>query len=768
MKARIIKLIESNATTLICLLTLMAVGLSIGIGNLEQEYSQKSWFKDGDPLVTQYEKFKDEYGSDTSLMIVLAFKDNVFLERNLKRIYQITDDLWEIPHFLRIDSLTNYSQTWGEGDEINISPLIRNPSEEPWDEKYLNNKMVSSKDIKQIQNYLISEDQKTVVIYAFLQNRVGQESMTAKNAIKNINNIIIPKYKGSDLNIMITGAASIGHAFEKESLNDLLLILPIALCVLFAILFMFLRNLVATIISLGMIAITLLSVLGLQGWLDIKMGLITGMCPLIIIAICVADLVHIFSKYLEAYQAGSKTPLRDSLNKNIFPTFLTSVTTIIGFLSFLPAKLYPIADMGIVAASGIALAWIYSIFLICPLIHLIPIEPKFMKSREFNFINFNFVHKIVTTRAKSVVLFFGSLTALAIYLSSQNVIDSNMQNYFVKSTDFRVATDFVEKEIGGTNSVELILKSNSSDGVKDPTFLKNVDQLIKNIYKIPDVTKVNSLLSPLKEVHQVLNGGKESEYKIANNSSEIAQELFFLEISLPPEKSINSLSSTDKKDLRVSVLWHKSSSVDVAHGSKQIMALVEQQGLKGHITGLTPLILGLDKYIVTSFVESMLIASFCITIFMMIVFKSVFIGLLSLIPNIIVPTFGAAILYLFGRTLDASSVLIFSICLGIAIDDTIYFLTNFQKAIEEKLSIEDAIQKVLSQAGKTLSYTTFILICVFGLFSIGSFVPNQNFAIATTVVMGSALILDLTFLPSIIVILNKSRFTPKRFLVKIS
>ena len=370
---------------------------------------------------------------------------------------------------------------------------------------------------------------------------------------------------------------------------------------------------------------------------------------------------------------------------------------------------------------------------------------------------------MITTKAIYIVLFFSGLTGLSIYLSTQNVIDSNMQNYFTKSTDFRKATDYIKKEIGGTNNVEIVLKSNHPDGIKSPAFLKQADELIKDVYQISGVTKINSLITPLKEVHQVLNGGKKEQYKLASTTDQLAQELFFLEISLPPEKSINSLSSTDKKDLRISVIWHRASSIEVAKGVDQIKSLIGRHRLDGHITGLTPLILGLDEYIVTSFFESMLLASFFITIFMMIVFRSAFVGMLSLIPNLIVPSFGAAMLYLSGRAFDASSVLIFSICLGIAIDDTIYFLTNFQKALEEKLSIDDAIHKVLTQAGKTLSYTTFILISVFGLFSIGSFVPNQNFAIATTVVLATALILDMTFLPSLIILADRSSIIPKNY-----
>ncbi len=134
---------------------------------------------------------------------------------------------------------------------------------------------------------------------------------------------------------------------------------------------------------------------------------------------------------------------------------------------------------------------------------------------------------------------------------------------------------------------------------------------------------------------------------------------------------------------------------------------------------------------------------------------------LPIIPNIIVPSFGAAVLYLSGRPFDTSSVLIFSICLGIAIDDTIYFLTNLKNEMRSK-NLEDAIGSVLEHAGKTLSYTTFILVFVFGLFYAGSFIPNQSFAIATSIILSTALFLDLTFLPSLIILINKTSLGKKK------
>lgn len=763
MKKKIIYLVHQYPKALILFMTSIAFFSTIGIKNLEINYDQKSWFRDTDKLLKDYENFKTEYGSDTSLILLLSFRDNVFKEENLARIQKVTEELWKVPNIVRVDSLTNFSHAYGENDEINIENFIANPNDFKWTDEYINDRKTKATTIDGIQGFLMAKDQKSVAIYNILKVVEGSEGKVSREVIRKIESDIIEKYNGDGLDIMITGAGSVGEAFKRETLNDMQLIIPIAFIALFFILILVLKNLFATCLSLGLIAITVGSTLGIQGWLGIKVGLVTAMCPIIIMAICIVDLIHIFSSYLnDPTTDNRRNILAQTLQRNITPTFLTTATTTIGFLSFLTAELVPIASMGIIASIGIILAWMFTIFLICPLLRIIPLEKKFLKQTDIKMINLSRVRSFIVEKPLAVVLGFGSLTIVTMSLSFNNIIDSNIQNYFSKDTKIRKATSFFEEHIGGANSIEVIVQSNEAEGIKNPKFLAQVDNYISDLEKLKGVTKVNSLLSSLKQVHQVMNGGDKTKYSIAQTREEIAQELFFLELSLPPTKSITKQFSTDKQDIRLSIFWDKSSSTQIAKGRAEIMQLMESHGLKGHVTGLVPLISGLDGYIVKSFIESMLIATFSISIFMMIVFRSFFYGFLCIIPNVVVPSFGASALYLIGRPFDAGSVLIFSICLGIAIDDTIYLLTNFKRQTKKGLDIEAALTHVLKHSGKTLFYTTMILVSVFSLFSLGSFVPNQNFAIATSVILSSALILDLMLLPAIIMLFSKNEYLSRK------
>jgi predicted RND superfamily exporter protein len=355
------------------------------------------------------------------------------------------------------------------------------------------------------------------------------------------------------------------------------------------------------------------------------------------------------------------------------------------------------------------------------------------------------------------------MTIAAVFLSQKNTIDTNVQNYFNKTTDLRKANEFFVKEIGGVNAIEMIIDSEEADGILGLNFMTRLDSFLSRVRKLEGVTKVHSVLGQIKEVNRVMSGGDEKYFTVPSSREKAAQELFFLDMSLPPSKSIYRSISSDRSKVRVTVFWTRTSSLSIVDGRSKIEQLFLNHQLKGHVTGGVPLNAALDGYIITSFVKSMSVAIILISILMMVVFKSVWFGLFSMIPNIIVPSFGAAILYIIGRQFDAASILIFSICLGIAIDDTIYFLTNLKRSMDEKLTIEATVGRVLEQAGATLSYTTIILVSVFGLFYLGSFVPNENFAIATTVILTSALALDLVFLPALILFIENSKFIPFSF-----
>lgn len=757
----ILKAIEKFPKFLISTTALMAVFLGSGISKIEKQYDQKAWFRQGDKAIEEFDAFTKKYGSDTYLIVLLDFNESVFTKQNLKLVFDMTKDLGLLKNVIQTKSITNTPIANSKYEEIITTPFIEHYESTNWSNSYLEEKSNSFNQYEQLRDFYISPDKKSVAIYANIKAKPGHEVEMAKNVIEDFNQTILKKYKRPNVKIALTGSAAVGDAFEKESISDFSIILPLAFVCLSAILLLWFKSVSATLFSLLTILLTLVATIGIQGHLQIKLDLLTGMAPLIVVAICLSDIIH----FVSYYQNQKENALAKSIKKNIFPTGLTTITTAFGFISFLTADLFPIAQMGLICSIGVVLAWLYCVFFLLPLIKLNPIRKKNQSNSPMDGER---VTSVLYKHSVKITIVTITTSIVFILLAMQNRPNSNIQTYFSKKTEFRSAIEQFNEKIGGTNTVDIVLKTEHANGIKSPDFLIRVDEFQKDLKKLNGVTKTNSILSNIKEFYRLLDTADSKKNNIPSNKELIAQILLFIELDRTPENSLFKEISHDYKELRVSLFWKRSSSIEIQKGRKEIQTLLDKHNLTGNITGSLPLIAKLDKYIITSFISSMVLVMIITFIFMTIVFRSFTYGILSLIPNILAPSFGAATIYLTGRPFDVGCVLIFSISMGIAIDDTIFFLTNLKQAQKKKLSLYHCITETLSQSGKTLSMTTLLLVSIFSLFGLGSFTPNKNFALAICTTLIAALIIDLFFLPAMLFTLEKVKLSYQTVKLKVT
>ena len=206
--------------------------------------------------------------------------------------------------------------------------------------------------------------------------------------------------------------------------------------------------------------------------------------------------------------------------------------------------------------------------------------------------------------------------------------------------------------------------------------------------------------------------------------------------------------------IRMTVLHTLHDSVRVLDAADQIKAKGRELGLEISITGKQVLYQALNPYVVSTFIVSISLAVLFVSIILMVGFRSVKLGLLAMVPNAIPLLFGSAFIYSLGNDLDMGTVIVFSVCLGIAVDDTIHFLENYRVFRKEGYNSEQAISRVMTFTVPALTTTTMILIVGFGIFVLASFVPNINFGVYSSLMLGIALLADITFLPALLTYLK--------------
>ncbi|MEC9466876.1 MAG: MMPL family transporter, partial [Myxococcota bacterium] len=423
-----------------------------------------------------------------------------------------------------------------------------------------------------------------------------------------------------------------------------------------------------------------------------------------------------------------------------------------GFFSFGTAHLKSLAGLGILAGCGVLLAWFVSYFILGPLLFLLPSRikpaPKDNMDARINLAR-PFVAKI-TRHRKPIILVFSFLTVGAALLTVNNDVNSDPYQYFAQGVPLRDANDFITNEVGGARGLEIVVRAGKEDGVKDPAFLEQVETFQTWLETRPEVTRTLSVVDILKATHRSLNGGDQAFYTLPKSRDMIGQELFLYTMSLPQGMDINDRITLKNDAIRVTVLWTLSDSKRWMDEAALVAQHAQEQGLDVTITGKGNIYQSMNPYVVDSFVRSISVALVLISILLVFVFGSFKMGMVALLPNCIPLLFGGAVFWLLGKSIDIGSVLVMSVCLGIAVDDTIHILSNYNRLIRDGLSPQEATAQVLAHTSPALIFTTIILVLGFGTLAFATFVPNIYFGIMTATILSLALFTDLTFLLAVL------------------
>ncbi|MDC1175496.1 MMPL family transporter, partial [Bacteriovoracaceae bacterium] len=353
-----------------------------GLGSFQEKYDVRIWFRDSDPLIQRLDEFEKKFGNDESLIVALKNEDGLFNPKSLSLIYNLTEELWQIPQVLRVETLANYNYSYAEDDDIIIEPFI---DSDKLSIVEANQKKEIALKHEVMPGYLVSKDGKSAMLFARLVTTVN-DSPNYEVIITKIREIL-EKYKDDELEFHVVGEAAVNDAFREVANNDGAKILPFLFLLIVVYLLFIFRSFAIMSLPLVITMFTVGMSLGLCFYIGFYFNNILSILPAILISISIADSVHILVTYFQFKGEGidNKKAAYDSIHKNFIPTLMTSVSTMIGFLGLTMTELMPIRQLGILAGFGCFMAWIVSIFFMGPLLSLIDFKtPKhfMIKTKE--------------------------------------------------------------------------------------------------------------------------------------------------------------------------------------------------------------------------------------------------------------------------------------------------------------------------------------------------------------------------------------------------
>ena len=719
---------------------------------IESDFGVRIWFRTTDPLIQDLNELERKFGNDERVILAFHSENGIFTKEKLNLLRQVTEDLWQVPQILRVDSLSNYNYSVATNDELNTSPFLEEDME--LTDEYIQNRKQLAQNDKIIYNQFISKDLKTAVIFGNIVpvlNGGSPKYRKIADEIKKIKRKYEKQYP--DVSFHSVGAASYNDAYREVSEDDIKMMIPIDLILMVVFLFYIFRRLEAILIPTGLVCVSILMTFGTSGLLKFKYDNLSAAIPGILIAICMADSIHILATFYRSLKNGQskEEAIRATLYKNFVPTFLTSFSTMIGFFSLVSTELIPVQNLGTLAGLGTMYAWCLTIFLSVPILKFIPMKNVDIgNSKELKPETATRYVQFVNTNKNFIFYGFTIFSIVALWIGLQNKVNADPLKHFDKKLKISKDTNFLLKIFNGLGGPNIMIDSGEDDGIKNPKFMEKVEEFKFWVEQLPVVNKVTSITTIVKDLNKKLNNNLPSEEKIPDSKEKIAETMLLYTMGLPQGMGINDQVSVDNRFIKLVILWN-------LHDAETSLELIEKMNRKAKELGLNIVVTGkivlyhrMVNYIVTSFFRSIGLALILISLMLFVVLKSWRIGILSLLPNVIPLLCGLGLMSILKIYIDIGTSIVISVCLGIAVDDTIHFLSHYRSLISQGNNPIQALEKIFVHTAPALVFTTVILTVCFGCFIFANFVPNINFGVLCSVILTFALIVDLIYLPAIL------------------
>jgi len=735
---------------LIIVLSIIVTGvLASGTRSIGFSSNYRVFFSEGNEQLVAFETIQNTYSkSDNILFVLHPNDDQVFTEKTLNAVIDLTERSWQLPFSTRVDSITNFQHTTAEDDDLLVNDLVENPltvnfkkvEEIALNEPLLINRLISPKAHVTAINTTVQLPQLTELEIPELVEATRK---------------LIAEFEADypDIEVYITGSVMLGNAFSELAQSDLITLFPIMLLVIILTLWALLRSFTATVSTVIVIFSSILCAMGMFGWLGWTMTGPTTAAPTIILTMAVADSVHILVTFLYNMQQGmSKSDsMQESIRINLQPVFITSVTTVIGFMTMNFSEVPPFRDLGNTVAMGVIAAFFLSTLLLPALIMVLPIQVKKQEQRSSKWINF--IAKFVTGNQTKILICTAIISTTVFALIPMNQINDEFIEYFKEGVDFRDDTDFTAENLSGIYTIEYSLESGESNGISDSKFIQDVDTFTNWLKSLDEVVHVSSISQIFKRLNKNMHADDNDYYKLPESKELAAQYLLLYEMSLPYGLDLNNQLNIDKSSVKLTIVLENISSKETIELEQKLANWLKNNTSIKTFYAASPNIMfsHIGKRNVNSMVSGVSYALIIICIIMMFVLRSVKLGLISLIPNLIPIGAAFGVWALIDGNVGISVGTATGMILGIVVDDTVHFLSKYRRAMSEKgYTSEQAIHYAFSMVGNALWITTFVLVCGFIVLTLSDFAMNSDMGLFTALTITLALIFDFIALPALL------------------
>ncbi|MEL7059163.1 MAG: MMPL family transporter [Acidobacteriota bacterium] len=729
----------------------MTVGLAAGGRFLQPAGDYRIFFSEDNPQLEAFLSIQDTYTRiDNVLFAVEPQKGDVLEPSFLAAIEELTAAAWTLPHAIRVDSPTNFQHTRARDDDLEVADLIRDA--ESLSPARLDEIRRVATTEPALSRRLVAGDLGAVGVDVTLQPP-GESLDEISNVSQAAHAIAEDLEARYPVRVELTGMVMLNDAFNTASLRDLSTQVPLMYLAIFVGLLVLVRSMVGAVGAMVVTVLSILSAMGTAGWFSMLITPPSAAAPTVIATLAVADSVHFLVSFFAARGNGMDRhrAVVESLRVNLQPIFLTSITTAIGFLSMNFSDTPPLRHLGNTAAFGVMMAFVFSVTLLPALMAIVPARGRGAAPGVVRVLD-RFAGTIV--RRRRVVLVLSSAFALvALAFLPRNSLRDDFVRYFDTSLEFRQAADFTNERLTGLYQLQYSVPSGTPGGVADPEFLATLDAFATWLRSQPEVRHVSAISDTFKRLNRSLHGDDPGQYLLPDRPDQAAQYLLLYELSLPYGLDLNNQLNVDKSATQVIATLNDMSSVELKAIAERGEAwLRENGGVAAPGVGPSIMFAHIADRTIGGMIFGTVLALIVISGLLVLALRSLRVGLLSLIPNLLPAGIAFGLWGFWVGEVNVGVSIVIGMTLGIVVDDTVHFLSKYLRARREHgASAEEAVRAAFRNVGVAILVTSAILIIGFGVLSFSVFAMNELMAKLTMLTIGMALVVDLTLLPALLV-----------------
>lgn len=763
MWTKVARFVLKNRIAVLLIIAGITVFMAFQARKIEMSYQYAPLLPEDDPAYIEYQEFVEMFGNEGN-MIVIGVQDRQFFQlKAFKEWQRLASELKDVKG---VTSVFSVAQSYdliknAEQRKFEVIPIFH-------DSLRFQTELDSMKrhfsSLPFYRGMLYNRDSDAYLMAITLDPSILQSAKRVA-LIDQIKKVGLDYQTRTGTKVHYSGLPYIRVVTAEMVKQELNMFVILAGVITMVIMFVFFRSLRTVLLSMLVVSISVVWALGIQGLFGYKITILTGMIPPLLIVIGIPNVIFILNKYHNEYRRHNNKikSIQRVILKIGNASFLTNLTTALGFGTFVFTSSNILVEFGVIASINIMCVYVICLLVLPILFSYMPapsakklehLDNKIM-GRVVNVLN-----RINLHHRRPVYLFTIALLVFGLFGISRMKTTGYMLDDIPHEDPLYLDLKFFEENFDGLMPVEIMVDTQKPNGVFQVGNMKKLDQLQTEIAAMPEFSNALSLVEAVKFARQSFYNGNEARYGIPNNQERGFILSYVGKTQGDQTKLIKTFVDSLKQRTRLSFRMADVGTTHMRELELQVQAAIDSTFPRDKyftkLTGASIIFFKGTDYLITNLFSSLALAIFLISAFMAWMFKSKRMVLVSVIPNMIPLIMTAGLMGYFGIPIKPSTILVFSIAFGISVDNAIHYLSKYRIDLKEtNWSIRAAVFLALKETGVSMIYTSIILFFGFGIFSVSQFGGTQALGMLIALTLLVAMFSNLILLPSLLMSLDK-------------